>query len=191
MRKIDEEKKKSIEQAILTITQEEGIQGLSFGKIAKRAQVSSGTPYVYFKDKTDMLSSLYLQGKRLFDEGLQQDIDKGTTMKERIINSVTHFARMYMDYPLVANFITEIHANPKLISAEALATGAALARPLTNLYQEAAEKHYLVSDNIEWITLQLFAPYIMFINDRVSADRTFSLAELNEIIEISVNGVLK
>ncbi|MDG2979288.1 TetR/AcrR family transcriptional regulator [Latilactobacillus curvatus] len=191
MRKIDEQKKRSIELAILAITKEQGIQGLSFGKIAKRAQVSSGAPYVYFEDKTDMLSRIYLQCKILFDVSLRQDIDKGKSMKERIFLSVSHFAQMYLDYPLEANFITEIRANPKLISPEAKAKGNALASPLTDLYEEAVAKDCLVTTNLEFITMQLFAPFIMLIMERSAEDQTVSIKELNEIIEISVNSILK
>ena len=61
MRKIDVEKRNKVTQAVLQITMEDGLAGLSFDKLAKRAGVSSGTPYVYYRDKTDMLSCIYAQ----------------------------------------------------------------------------------------------------------------------------------
>jgi len=191
MRKIDEQKKQAVEQAVLTITQEEGIQGLSFGKIAKRAHVSSGAPYVYFEDKTDMLSKMYLKAKILFDESLQADINRGQSMQDKIFLSVSHFARMYLDYPLEAMFITEIRANPKLVTEKARIEGNALAHPLIDLYQEAAQQDVLVSNNMEFVTMQLFAPFIMLITDRLAADQAVTLNELNEIIMMSVKGVLR
>ena len=75
MRKIDEGKKERVKQAVFEITRDEGIAALSFGKIAKCAHVSSGTPYVYYKDKTEMLGKIYLEVKELIDKGLKAAID--------------------------------------------------------------------------------------------------------------------
>lgn len=52
MRTIDTAKRDKVIQTVLQITMEEGLAALSFDKLAKRAGISSGTPYVYYKDKT-------------------------------------------------------------------------------------------------------------------------------------------
>ena len=51
MRTIDTAKRDKVIQTVLQITMEEGLAALSFDKLAKRAGISSGTPYVYYKDK--------------------------------------------------------------------------------------------------------------------------------------------
>ena len=61
MRTIDAAKREKVTQTVLQITMEEGLAALSFDKLAKRAGISTGTPYVYYKDKTDMLSCIYRQ----------------------------------------------------------------------------------------------------------------------------------
>ncbi|WP_268912922.1 TetR/AcrR family transcriptional regulator [Lentilactobacillus sp. SPB1-3] len=191
MRKIDEQKKQAIEHTVLVIIKEEGIQGLSFGKIAKRARVSSGAPYVYFKDKTDMLSSLYLKAKNLFDQGIQYDIDQGKTLQEKIFFSVNHFARMAVDYPLEANLLNALRDNPKMISEEARIEGSSLAFPLVSMYEEAVKDNRFVSDNLELIYAQLFGPFIMLLVDRQAVGKFATIEELNEIIKMSVKGVLR
>ncbi|MGV0167483.1 TetR/AcrR family transcriptional regulator [Furfurilactobacillus sp. WILCCON 0119] len=191
MRKVDEQKKQLIEQAILVITKDEGIQGLSFSKIAKYAHVSSGTPYVYFKDKTDMLSQMFLKIKLLFDDRLQADIEKGKSMPEKIYQAVTHFARMYTNYPLEAIFITAIRANPELVTKTAFAEGNASAQPLNDLFQQAVTQQCLVTDNIEAATVLLFGPFIMQIQERQAAHQAVGLDELEAVIQLSVDGLIK
>ena len=71
-------------QTVLQITMEEGLAALSFDKLAKRAGISTGTPYVYYKDKTDMLSCIYAQVWLGLQEGLQQAIDMGRTPGEKL-----------------------------------------------------------------------------------------------------------
>lgn len=173
------------------ITKEEGIQGLSFGKIAKHAQVSSGTPYVYYKDKTDMLSKMFLQTKTLFDDHLQADIDRGKTISDRLFEGVMHFARMYTNYPLQAIFITAIRANPGLVTKEALDYGNRSAQPLNDLFDEAVKSDALITTNIEEATVLLFGPFLMLIQERLSANQDARLDELETVIHHSVDGILK
>lgn len=191
MRKRDDQKRQLIEQAVLVITKEEGIQGLSFGKIAKHAQVSSGTPYVYFKDKTDMLSKMFLSIKNLFDANLTSDIDKGQTIADQIYLAVMHFARMYVNYPLEAVFLTAIRANPELIDENALRVGNESAKPLEQLVDRAIEQHALNITNLDYVTVLLFGPFIMLVQERLSAKQTVTLSELEAVVRNSVNGILK
>ena len=86
MRTIDEEKRNKIVQAVFDIVTEEGLAGLTFSKIAKRVKVSTATAYVYFENKEDMISKIYIDVKQLFDEGLKESIEQGTTMRERLFH---------------------------------------------------------------------------------------------------------
>ena len=74
MRKIDENKKEAITQAVFQLTKEVGLVGLSIAKVAKIAGVSPATIYVYYKDKADMLSQILIGVKDILDEGQKEII---------------------------------------------------------------------------------------------------------------------
>lgn len=93
MRTIDTAKRDKVIQTVLQITMEEGLAALSFDKLAKRAGISSGTPYVYYKDKTDMLSCIYAQVWQGLQEGLQQAIDMGRTPGEMLFSACASWPR--------------------------------------------------------------------------------------------------
>lgn len=93
MRTIDTAKRDKVVQTVLQITMEEGLAALSFDKLAKRAGISSGTPYVYYKDKTDMLSCIYTQVWQGLQEGLQQAIDMGRTPGEKLFSACASWPR--------------------------------------------------------------------------------------------------
>ncbi len=59
MRKRDDEKEKSIKEAVVKLTLEEGFHGTSISKIAKAAGVSPATVYTYFDSKEIMLQVIY------------------------------------------------------------------------------------------------------------------------------------
>ncbi|WP_125588035.1 TetR/AcrR family transcriptional regulator [Companilactobacillus jidongensis] len=191
MRKIDENKKDRIKQAIFEIVDEEGIPALSFGKIAKRANVSSGTPYVYYEDKVDMLSKIYIEIKGMIDEDLAADIAKGNSMEEMLFFGINHFAKKFMEHPLEASFMQAVQANSELITLNAVQCGNELTKPLIDLFQEASDKKCLKTYNIEYINDLLFAPFIMMMNQRRSEQREIDPKAVEDIIHLSIEGILK
>lgn len=63
MKEKDPDKVTSIYRATLERVSEVGLQGLKMAEIAKRAQIASGTLYLYFSSKEELLNSLYRQLK--------------------------------------------------------------------------------------------------------------------------------
>lgn len=134
MREKDQSKKAKIIQAVFEIVDRDGLAGLSFGKIAKWAGISSGTPYVYYRDKTDMLSQIYVAAKQQLESGLDEQLAQTDSTKEQLITCLEYFARQYIKYPLQANYIMAIHAAPELITPTARQEGASFTNSLSGLY---------------------------------------------------------
>lgn len=59
MRRKDDEKEQRIKEAVIKIMLQEGFHGTSISKIAKMAEVSPATVYIYFENKEDMLKDIY------------------------------------------------------------------------------------------------------------------------------------
>ncbi|WDF83265.1 TetR/AcrR family transcriptional regulator [Lacticaseibacillus pabuli] len=191
MRTIDESKKKLVIQTVLELVQSDGIQGLTFGKIAKQAGVSSGTPYVYFDDKIDMLSKIYVTVKEQMDVGLAAEVEQGTTIQDKLFLAALHFARMFLAHPLETNYMNEISANPQAVSPAAIARGRDLAAPMRQLYQEAAAAGVIVTDRAEYIDALLFAPFMTMLANRRANGEAVTLPELTALINLSLAGLTK
>ncbi len=56
-----------------------GFATLSVADVVKRAQVSAGTVYVHFENKTDMLQQVYMELKEEFHEAVTQHRDTSPT----------------------------------------------------------------------------------------------------------------
>lgn len=68
MRRKDDEKEKSIKEAVVKLILEEGFHGTSISKIAKVAGVSPATVYIYFENKEVMLQDIYNEyAEEIFD----------------------------------------------------------------------------------------------------------------------------
>jgi AcrR family transcriptional regulator len=59
MRRKDDEKEQRIKEAVIELILKEGFDGTSISKIARLADVSPATVYIYFDNKEDMLQDIY------------------------------------------------------------------------------------------------------------------------------------
>jgi AcrR family transcriptional regulator len=75
MRHKDENKSEAIFQATIQLLNEIGFSDISMSKIAKRANVSSATIYVYFENKEDMLGKLYVNVKEKMSRQMIHELD--------------------------------------------------------------------------------------------------------------------
>ena len=68
MRTRDENKERIIREKALKMMVKEGLDGFSMQKLAKAADVSPATIYIYFKDKEDLVAQLCRDaGKKMMD----------------------------------------------------------------------------------------------------------------------------
>jgi AcrR family transcriptional regulator len=82
MRTRDQAKYDSIVEATITLTNKLGIDGISISKIAKKAKVSPATIYIYFENKEDLFTKLYVDIRRKMSQGALEGLEKGMTIEE-------------------------------------------------------------------------------------------------------------
>ena len=82
MRIRDENKEKTIRKKALRIIVRDGFDGFSMQKLAKAADVSPGTIYIYFKDKEDLITQLCIEEGRKMVESTLKNFDPSMSFKE-------------------------------------------------------------------------------------------------------------
>jgi len=75
MRVKDDVKQEALFQATVKLVNEIGFASSSVAKIARQANISPATIYVYYKNKEDLLVSTYIQIKRQLSAAVMQDFD--------------------------------------------------------------------------------------------------------------------
>lgn len=116
MRIKDDNKIRNIFKAGLKLILDTGIAGLTMSKLAKEAGIATGTLYIYFKSKEELLHSLYI---KLNEESLERFM-KGYDEKEpfRIglkkvwINYLTHRIEHYEE----SVFMEQYYRSPYITS---------------------------------------------------------------------------
>mgnify|MGYP004563735767 FL=1 len=191
MRTKDVAKQDKITETVLQLTMENGLAALSFDKLAKRAGISTGTPYVYYQDKTDMLSHIYVQVWQMLQTGLQEAIDSGRTTGEKLFFGLRHLAQMLLAHPQEAHFFLSVLHAPEFVSAEALRCNSLPSPPLLAVYQEAIARRLMKTDNMDYINAMLFGPLFLILQQHRDNGTTAVMAEVEKVLDLAVSAVLK
>ncbi|HEY5525791.1 MAG TPA: TetR/AcrR family transcriptional regulator [Clostridium sp.] len=120
MRRKDDEKEKSIKEAVIKLILEQGFHGTSISKIAKEAGVSPATVYIYYENKEVMLQDIYLEySEEIFDyllSKINNEMD-GQQLVEVLVRGyytyiqengeIFHFVDQFSSCPALANQCSE------------------------------------------------------------------------------------
>jgi TetR/AcrR family transcriptional regulator, fatty acid metabolism regulator protein len=125
-KKLHAEKFSRILDAALQVFAEKGFNESKISEIAKRADVGDGTIYLYFKNKDDLLISLFETKLELINRGLQQELRQIADVRDRLRHVVRYHLRLAIEDPKLAAFITiELRRSAKFVKDYAKAQFAA------------------------------------------------------------------
>jgi AcrR family transcriptional regulator len=101
-----------VRRAMVELVAETGIQGATMGEVAKRAGVATGTAYVHYQSKQDLLIAAFIEGKQALGTGVTAGLDY-TSLPRQIFETV--WRRTYNHLrsdPALARFLTRIDESP-------------------------------------------------------------------------------
>lgn len=108
MRTRDADKENVIRQKALTMIVDDGIEGFSMGKLAKAANVSPATIYIYFKDKEDLILQLCLEASHKMAEITLKGFDPSMSFEEGLKVQWINRAKYCLKYPNEVHFLEQI-----------------------------------------------------------------------------------
>src|SRR5688572_2492236 len=90
------EKRDRIIAAALKLFCENGFQNTSTANISKEAGVATGTLFVHFKSKDELINALYREIKQALAHYFQEDLDKEAPIGEQLF----HFWQKAIDWAI-------------------------------------------------------------------------------------------
>jgi TetR/AcrR family transcriptional regulator, fatty acid metabolism regulator protein len=92
---------KQIIDAAVEVIAENGYHSSQVSKIAKKAGVADGTIYLYFKNKEDILVSLFQEKMGQFIEKIEQETTSKQSAEQKLLTLIkTHFEQLAADHHL-------------------------------------------------------------------------------------------
>ncbi|UCE41796.1 MAG: TetR/AcrR family transcriptional regulator [Candidatus Aminicenantes bacterium] len=182
MRFKDEAKQDAIIKATVKLVNQIGFASSSVSKIAKQANVSPATIYIYYQNKEDLLVSTYVDIKQKLSEAILKDFDDTQPIKDILRGfwfNAFDFISSYSD-----NFqYTEQFANSPYSSLVDKKEVEKYFEPMIEIIQRGKEQKILKDVPFDILQIFIFYPIMILANPRLCAN--FDCTEKN--IEIAFN----
>ena len=153
----------------LALVSQVGLVGLTIPLIAKQCGVATGTLYIYFKNKEDLILALYKDIKKRFGSTIFIGYSPGMPVEEglRTIweNSVRYNVSHYSEHV----FLQQFNLSPYSKGPEALAFAGNQMQPLLELITRGQQLSLLKPD--KHLIIQLFIGFVQQIGSDIHQSR--------------------
>ncbi|PIC63597.1 TetR family transcriptional regulator [Sporosarcina sp. P13] len=95
-------KYKQIVDAAVIVIAENGYHQAQVSKIAKKAGVADGTIYLYFKNKEDILVSVFREKMAVFGVNIKEILEKDLPISEKLLQVIENHFRVLQEDPHLA-----------------------------------------------------------------------------------------
>ncbi|PMD97531.1 TetR family transcriptional regulator [Siphonobacter sp. BAB-5405] len=112
MRYKDETKEQAIREKAITMIVESGLDGLSMQRLAKAANVSPATLYIYFQDRDDLIVQLSVEENRRMMIATLENFDPDMSFAEGLRIQWLNRARFCLENPIASLFMEQIRHSP-------------------------------------------------------------------------------
>jgi AcrR family transcriptional regulator len=138
----DDEKLEAISQATFTLVEQTGLSGLTMAAIAREAGLATGTLYVYFKSKEELLVALYERAKTQTAASLMHGDDPSAPLRSRFRHMWMNWLEHRLGHAAQMVFIEQYYNSP-WFSAESRNLSARLVKDWIDLIETARAQQIL------------------------------------------------
>lgn len=187
MRTKDEKKISAIKTAVIDLCQKDGFTNLTTAKVAKEAGVSPATIYLYYADKTDLLSRLYEEVKRSLHQGLTQQIEAaGPDLEQQLKAMLSYSVERVRQHPKESHFISALWTNQELLDDQAIEFGQSSEAPVTKLYNRLEQ-----SDQFIDMSQEVFETFATVPTMVLQLDLNVTASALEQSIQMVIKAMKK
>jgi TetR/AcrR family transcriptional regulator, repressor of fatR-cypB operon len=166
MKQKDSQKLEAIFNATLTLVSQVGLAGITMSDIAKEAKIGTGTLYVYFKTKDELIAELYNKCKKTSYTHFFKNYDKNEPFKIGFKRIWLNMFQYRLNRFSEALFVEHFYHSPFITNEVKIATSQ-LIKPLFDLAERGKSEQ--VFKNIDTMLLL-----------------TYMVGTINELVNLSI-----
>ena len=110
-----EQRKAQILDTARALLLEKGLNATSINQIAKRAELSVGAIYFYYKSKEDLYAALQVEGLELLNQTIRQSVQAPSSPEENIRNIAMAYLKFSEEHKNYFDIINYFLASPEPI----------------------------------------------------------------------------
>lgn len=176
MRIRDEFKKEALFKATVKLVNEIGFVSSSVAKIAKEANISPATIYIYYKNKEDLLISTYIDIKQNLSKAMLNQFDDSLPIRDILkrlwFNAFEYISEHEDNFQFTEQFANSPYA--ALVNKHEIDK---YFEPMMNVLQRGIEQKIIKDVDYDILTTFIFYPIIILSNSRLCSN--FKITEEN------------
>lgn len=188
------DKRETILRAAIRVFAQNGFFNSKVSDIAKEAGVADGTVYLYFKNKDDILRSIFDQAMALFIDEARKKIELLSDPEEKLRRLANlHLEKLGSDRDLAIVFQVELRGSTKFMEEFSNTAFAEYLNIIKETFVEGQQKGVFRKDLNPTVCAKiLFGALDEMVTNWILSKKNYSLAPMAEIvISVFFNGVLK
>ena len=190
MRVKDDKKFQAICDAAIELITANGFSDTSMSKIAKAAEVSPATIYVYFENKEQLLNEIYLLVKREMCAELLRGVKSDSTVAEAFKVTWDNFYRYATQNPVRFAF-AEQFANSPLVAGICKDALMELFKPMLDLFERGKAEKVFKDIPLEIFQAFTFSPLTGLIKEHLSGVIVLDKKMLAKTFDLAWDAVTK
>ena len=102
----------AVRAALRRLVAAHGFHGASMSAVAREAGVATGTAYVHYASKDDLVLAAYLEAKAALGAAATSAVDPDAPPRDRFLDLWTAALQHLLDHPEDARFLQQVEASP-------------------------------------------------------------------------------
>lgn len=188
VRRKDDNKQQAICDAAIELITANGFADTSMSKIAKAANVSPATIYVYFENKEQLLNKIYLFVKQEMSAKLLQGVKPDLAVAEAFKIIWNNFYQYATTNPIRFAF-TEQFANSPMVDGICKDESMSYFKPLLDLFRRGKTEKIFKDISLEIFIAFTFSPLTGLIKEHFSGEIILDEKVLETTFEIAWDAV--
>ncbi|HEV7332329.1 MAG TPA: TetR/AcrR family transcriptional regulator [Flavisolibacter sp.] len=188
MRIKDEAKIESIYNATLNLVKERGLAGITMSDIAKAASIATGTLYIYFRNKEDLIKELFWQCRDQSAKQYFEGLEANAPFEERLKLVFTNIVAYKVVRFEVSVFLEQTYHSPFVCITDLKKKQTAL-KPLLELFEEGIALKKLKAVDSDTLMTYMFGIIHELIKKAHFSGKKLSKDKVNQVYSLFWDGI--
>ena len=188
MRLQDENKKEAIFDATIKLVNEIGFAAASIAKIAKEANVSPATIYIYYKNKEDLLVSIFVEIQEKKTSVAMKGFDESSPLKESLRKVWNNSFKFVSQNENLLQYHNQFLNSPysDLLDDPNSADGF---QPFLSAFESGATEKIIKEADFSLLKAFIFSPLVTLANSRRSGDFKMTRKNIETAFEMAWDAI--
>lgn len=181
-------KREALVKATVNLVNNNGFHAAPMSKIAKMANVSPGTIYLYFNNKQDLINHVYIEVKAAFSQFAFKDYEEHLSVEKGFETIWKNIAEFKLKQVEEAMFLSQCDNTP-MIDEASRKEGLKHLQPLLELWERGQKEGVIKAVSPYMLYAFSIYPIAFLMNMQQRGLYTLTLAHINDAYEMAWSSI--